>query len=129
MNGTPNSDRCAVNTSSGYSEFLAPGAWRLAAAIPFLCPTRSQTMSFRLADAIFWVAVACCSIAQLAILRSVLISPARVAEPARSTSRARRLAEFAWAGLPGVALALLFVFTWRAMHDIASASVLARLVP
>jgi hypothetical protein len=87
-------------------------------------------MPFRLADAIFWVAVACCSVAQLAILRSVVISPARVAEPARSTSRARRLAEFAWAGLPGVALALLFVFTWRAMHDVASTSAaLARLLP
>jgi heme/copper-type cytochrome/quinol oxidase subunit 2 len=75
-------------------------------------------MSFRLADAIFWVAVACCSIAQLAILRSVIISPARVAEPARSTSTARRLAEIAWAVLPGIALGVLFVFTWRAMHDV-----------
>jgi heme/copper-type cytochrome/quinol oxidase subunit 2 len=73
-------------------------------------------MSFRVADAIFWVAVACCSIAQLAILRSVVISPARVAEAAGSTSPARRLAEIAWAVLPGLALAALFVFTWRAMH-------------
>jgi hypothetical protein len=34
-------------------------------------------MSFRLADAIFWISVACCAIAQLAILRSVIISPVR----------------------------------------------------
>ena len=73
-------------------------------------------MSFHLADAIFWVAVACCSIAQLAILRSVVISPARVPEAAGSTSPARRLSEVAWAVLPGVALAALFVFTWHAMH-------------
>ena len=79
-------------------------------------------MSFRLADAIFWVAVACCSIAQVAILRSVVISPARVAEAAGSTSPARRLAEIAWAVLPGIALAALFVFTWRAMHSGAPAA-------
>jgi len=78
-------------------------------------------MSFRLADAIFWVAVACCSIAQVAILRSVVTSPARVAEAAGSTSPARRLAEIAWAVLPGIALAALFVFTWRAMHAAQSA--------
>ena len=29
---------------------------------------------------------------------------------------ARRVLEIAWAGLPGIALAVLFVFTWRAMH-------------
>ena len=72
-------------------------------------------MSFLLADAIFWIAVACCAVAQAAIIRSVVISPARVAgsEP---TSPARRLSEIAWAVLPGVALAVLLVFTWRAIH-------------
>ena len=72
-------------------------------------------MSFPVADAIFWVAVACCSVAQLAIIRSVVISPARVpgSEP---TSAGRRTGEIAWAILPGVALVVLFGFTWRAMH-------------
>jgi heme/copper-type cytochrome/quinol oxidase subunit 2 len=74
-------------------------------------------MHLSLADAIFWVAVACCSVAQLAILRSIIISPARVAEPAQSTSTARRVTEIAWAVLPGIALIALFVFTWRAMHS------------
>ena len=32
------------------------------------------------------------------------------------TSVARRVGEVAWALLPGVALVVLFVFTWRAMH-------------
>lgn len=73
-------------------------------------------MPIRLVDTIFWIAVACCFVAQLAILRSVVISPARVAEPAAATSAGRRVAEIAWAVLPGFALALLFVFTWRAMH-------------
>jgi heme/copper-type cytochrome/quinol oxidase subunit 2 len=72
-------------------------------------------MSFRLADAIFWVAVACCSIAQLAILRSVIISPIRANRETPPTP-ARRAAEVAWAVLPGVALAVVLVFTWRTMH-------------
>ena len=46
------------------------------------CPSQLFDMSIRLADAIFWVAVACCSVAQLAILRSVVISPARIADSA-----------------------------------------------
>jgi heme/copper-type cytochrome/quinol oxidase subunit 2 len=80
-------------------------------------------MSFRLADAIFWIAVACCAIAQLAILRSVIISPTRV--PEHPTSTARRVAEIAWAVLPGIALAVVFLLTWRTMH--ASRAVLALL--
>ncbi|HEY4217094.1 MAG TPA: hypothetical protein VGM67_08150 [Gemmatimonadaceae bacterium] len=72
-------------------------------------------MSSALADAIFWVAVACCSIAQLAIIRSAIVSPARVAGAAPTTS-VRRAAEIAWAVIPGIALAVLLLFTWRAMH-------------
>ena len=74
-----------------------------------------RVMSLRIADAIFWIAVACCALAQLAILQSVVVSPARSAdrEPASAT---RRVAEIAWAILPGVALAAVFVFTWRAIH-------------
>lgn len=77
-------------------------------------------MSFSLADAIFWVAVACCLVAQLAIIHSVVISPARVpgSEP---TSRSRRVAELAWAVIPGFALAAVLLFTWRAMHAVAGA--------
>jgi heme/copper-type cytochrome/quinol oxidase subunit 2 len=72
-------------------------------------------MSLRIADAIFWIAVACCVVAQLAILQSVVVSPARAPdrEPASAT---RRIAEIAWAILPGVALAVVFVFTWEAIH-------------
>jgi hypothetical protein len=73
-------------------------------------------MSFRLADAIFWVAVACCSIAQVAILRSVIVSPARPSDSGVPTSPARRAAEIAWAVIPGVALAVVLTFTWQAMH-------------
>jgi heme/copper-type cytochrome/quinol oxidase subunit 2 len=72
-------------------------------------------MSLSLADAIFWVAVACCVIAQLAIVRSVLVSPARVPD-SQPTSTGRRVVEIAWAVLPGVALAFVLLLTWRAMH-------------
>lgn len=72
-------------------------------------------MPFSTADAIFWVAVACCAVAQVAILRSVLVSPVEAGEPVRS-SVARRAAEIAWAVLPGVALAVVFAYTWRAIH-------------
>lgn len=72
-------------------------------------------MSLLIADAVFWIAVACCVLAQLAIVHSVVVSPARAAdrEPASAT---RRVAEIAWAILPGIALAVVFVFTWRAIH-------------
>jgi len=72
-------------------------------------------MSFSLADAIFWVAVACCAVAQLAIVRSALVSPTRVPDN-QPTSALRRAAEIAWAVLPGIALAFVLLFTWRAMH-------------
>ena len=72
-------------------------------------------MSLSLADAIFWIAVACCVVAQLAIVRSVLISPARVPD-SEPTSIGRRFVEIAWAVLPGVALAFVLLLTWRAMH-------------
>ena len=74
-------------------------------------------MSITLADAIFWIAVACCSVAQLAILRSAIISPASVAT--RESSPARRAGEIAWAVLPGIALAAVFVATWHAIHPAA----------
>jgi hypothetical protein len=70
-------------------------------------------MSIPVADAIFWIAVACCSVAQLAIIRSVVAAPATSAD-----SRAHRVVEIAWAVLPGVALVFVLVATWRAMHPV-----------
>jgi heme/copper-type cytochrome/quinol oxidase subunit 2 len=81
-------------------------------------------MSLRIADAIFWIAVACCVVAQLAIVRSVVVSPARAAdrEPA---SMPRRVGEIAWAILPGVALAVVLLFTWRAIQVVHLAASIA----
>jgi heme/copper-type cytochrome/quinol oxidase subunit 2 len=70
----------------------------------------------RFADAIFWIAVACCAVAQAAIVRSSLVSPAQAPSSNEGASAARRALEVCWAVIPGIAIALLLVATWRAMH-------------
>jgi heme/copper-type cytochrome/quinol oxidase subunit 2 len=79
-------------------------------------------MSFRFVDAVFWIAVGCCAIAQSAILYSVLrVSPARRSSPP-ATSGSQRLAssgrvlDIAWAVLPGIALVFVLLYTWQAMR-------------
>ena len=68
-----------------------------------------------LADAIFWLAVASCAVAQFAILRSTVAARAGdAASPARRP--ATRLEEIVWAVAPALALAALLFFTWRAVH-------------
>jgi len=81
-------------------------------------PPRAIRKSMRvfLANAIFWFAALASAAAQIMILRSAVVSTLRPAETDRSWPAARRALEIAWAGLPGIALAALFVFTWRAMH-------------
>ena len=76
-------------------------------------------MSFRFVDAIFWIAVGCCVIAQFAILYSVLrVSPARQSAVGAATSKSppNRVIEIAWAVMPGVALAFVLFYTWQAMR-------------
>ena len=68
-----------------------------------------------LANGIFWLAALSSAAAQVMILRSAIVSPPSTASD-RARLSARRAMEIAWAGLPGIALGVLFVFTWRAMH-------------
>ena len=68
------------------------------------------------ADLIFWVALVCCAVAQIAIIRSVFIGTPAVATGAERAPIPRRATELAWALLPAVVLAALFWVTWRAMH-------------
>jgi heme/copper-type cytochrome/quinol oxidase subunit 2 len=72
-------------------------------------------MPVRLTDAIFWISAICCAVAQAAILRSVIVAPVH-APVQSSSSTARRATDIVWAVLPGLALAAVFVFTWRVMH-------------
>jgi heme/copper-type cytochrome/quinol oxidase subunit 2 len=69
---------------------------------------------------LFWIATACCVIAELAILRSLLFGRARAAEARDSMGGARaahasRSADIAWAILPAIGLALVLYLTWRAV--------------
>lgn len=68
------------------------------------------------ADAIFWVALACCIVAQVAILRSALARHVRPADAPAALPRMRRGVETVWALLPAIALAGVLFLTWRAVR-------------
>lgn len=84
-------------------------------------------MSTRLSDAIFWIAVAACAVAQIFILRAVFrVTPAGIAAGSSASStpdgesvsvpKPHRLTEIVWVVLPVVLLVLAFVGAWRVMH-------------
>ncbi|HJU65046.1 MAG TPA: hypothetical protein VJ596_05180 [Gemmatimonadaceae bacterium] len=82
-------------------------------------------MSSTLREAIFWVAVAVCLVAQVAIVRGSLW-PKRAPSPNDANVLVpSRGWEVGWTLVPAVVLALLLVFTWRAMHTPVSASNIA----
>lgn len=75
------------------------------------------TMSIVLRDAIFWVAVACCAVGSVAILRLTIATPARGLLPTEhEVPRSRRAVEVAWVVLPMLGLALLLAATRREMR-------------
>ena len=66
------------------------------------------------ATILFWISVACCLVAQVLIIRSVLA--ARSLPAVRpELPRARGSVEVMWAIVPGIALAVALFFTWRAI--------------
>jgi heme/copper-type cytochrome/quinol oxidase subunit 2 len=75
-------------------------------------------MRLSFADGLFWTSVACCLIAQLFIVRSVL-GARHLPNPEANVPRSRGGVELLWAVAPAVALAVLLFFTWRAVqqHD------------
>jgi heme/copper-type cytochrome/quinol oxidase subunit 2 len=81
-----------------------------------------------LADAIFWVAAVCCAIAQWFILRGAL-AVSGVARTGDAMPPARRGLELVWAVLPAIALALVLVATWRALHPARPAPAAAAVAP
>jgi heme/copper-type cytochrome/quinol oxidase subunit 2 len=72
-------------------------------------------MNLSVADAGFWLAVACCVVAQAAIVRSALARRTPLAGGAPMPPL-RRPIEVAWTLVPAAVLALVLVQTWRAMH-------------
>ena len=73
-------------------------------------------MRFSFADGLFWTSVACCLIAQLLIVRSVL-GARHLPRPEPGLPRAHAGVELLWAVAPAVALMVLLVFTWRAIQE------------
>jgi hypothetical protein len=87
-------------------------------------------MSPVLRDALFWVAVASCAIAQLFIIRAVLrtairpsaagstgdTSAVRDKRADRPMPVPRRSIEIGWAILPAILMIAAFVSAWRLMH-------------
>ena len=77
-------------------------------------------MSRSLANLLFWLAVVCCAIGQLLILRSVLRAGSGgggVAMPVM-----RRGTELMWAVVPALALAVVLAVTWRAIRALPDES-------
>ncbi len=87
-------------------------------------------MNASLAAFLFWISVAVCAVAELAIVAATArasrrpfasngaIAPADLpqVDGARPLPAPRRWLELLYVAAPAVVLALLFVFTWRAMH-------------
>ena len=71
-------------------------------------------MPHPVATILFWISVACCLVAQVLIVRSVLA--ARGLPAVRpELPRAKGSVEVMWAIVPGIALAAVLFFTWRAI--------------
>jgi hypothetical protein len=73
-----------------------------------------------LREAIFWVAVASCFVAQVAITRSALRAKRGVVRGDADVPHPPRLAETAWTLVPAVGLALVLLATWQVIHRPAS---------
>jgi len=73
-------------------------------------------MSISLSAAAFWLAVACCLVAQVALLWAAIRAPMPGTPQTGSMPMPRRGSEIGWTILPAIGLVVLLVFTWRAVH-------------
>ena len=77
--------------------------------------------SLLLRETIFWIAAALCTVAEIAILRS-MFRGTRIVTPDRSPAvdaevpRARPLGELIWAVIPALALVAILYLTWSAIR-------------
>ncbi|MEO8560856.1 MAG: hypothetical protein ABI601_02200 [bacterium] len=85
-------------------------------------------MRLSFASGLFWLSVACCLAAQLLIVRSVL-GARHLPEPSADVPRSRGGVELFWAVVPAIALAVLLVFTWRAVREHETMRAVAELAP
>ena len=80
--------------------------------------TRSHAISFdpQLARVVFWVAVACCVVAQVAIVRAAVRTRAEgEVASGGAVPQPSRASELGWTLIPAAALAAVLVLTWRAL--------------
>lgn len=71
-------------------------------------------MSASLAGVIFWLSVASCVVAQIAIIRAtVRVSRLTASDASTHMPHPRRWLEIVWVVLPAIALAVLLMLTWR----------------
>ena len=73
-------------------------------------------MSPAMTATLFWVAVACCAIAQIALIWSAIRAPMAGSTESASMRMPSRASEIAWTIIPAIGLAVLLVFTWRETH-------------
>ena len=66
--------------------------------------------------ALFWIAAACCAVAQIALIMSAIRAPMTGSTASSSLRMPSRASEIAWTVVPAVGLAILLVFTWRETH-------------
>jgi heme/copper-type cytochrome/quinol oxidase subunit 2 len=65
---------------------------------------------------LFWSSLACCLVAQVLIVRSVL-GARSLPKPRPELTRSRDAVELLWAVAPAVALGVLLWFTWQAIRQ------------
>jgi heme/copper-type cytochrome/quinol oxidase subunit 2 len=63
---------------------------------------------------VFWIAAACCAVAQVALIWSAIRAPMSGSTESASMRMPSRASEIAWTIIPAIGLAVLLAFTWRA---------------
>lgn len=75
-------------------------------------------MSPTVAQIVFWIAAGCCLVAQISLVLSAIRSPMSGSPDTAAVVMPRRSIEIAWTLVPAIALAMVLLFTWRAMHQV-----------
>jgi heme/copper-type cytochrome/quinol oxidase subunit 2 len=73
-------------------------------------------MSLTTPSITFWLAVIACVVAQIAIIKAAISAPMTGSTETASMPMPRRGTEIGWTIVPALGLAVLLVFTWRAVH-------------
>ncbi|MGI8496584.1 MAG: hypothetical protein ACR2OG_03235 [Gemmatimonadaceae bacterium] len=79
--------------------------------------TGRNNLSTAVREVVFWIAVASCAVAQVAIVRlAVRATPRSEVPETGALSRSGRGMEIAWTLIPAGGLIVVLLLTWRAWH-------------